>query len=83
MSKNLKPFVVILLLAGLSFLTTSYKAQQQKIHQQESFKTDSKNQYESDCDQLALNQDDQLAILLNQPEENKDLCLFVGCNSFF
>jgi len=26
---------------------------------------------------------DELSALTNQPEDNENLCLFVGCNSFF
>lgn len=80
---NLNPllicaFLTLLSLTAYSVYTSNLNSPQQQT--QISTKIDDST---LKCDQTLAEVDtDELASLLNQPQ-NDDVCLFVGCNSFF
>lgn len=80
--KNFKAISLIVLTLIILFLSAAYENQKNKLTL-ENQKNSNAESNKLTCEPTKSEQEDELSMIINQPSENLNSCLFVGCNSFF
>lgn len=76
------PFIILTAII-LTLNLFVWVSEHQKTNNNPVIKSNSSENTNVNCDTAQTQSGDELAMLLDQPQNNQNLCLFVGCNSFF